>query len=189
MNRNKAIISRCLKYFKFLIPAVLVTGLAVGFLVWSNAPNQGTIANASPTKAPTAYFNKTLNGERMQFQYSSKYSLKNEIPSNGDLERYTLSADTRYDKRILISATNLPDGRLESNGAYTYRQSSKTVYAMRKLQVGSEVYTVWERNDGTEQTAMIPRGDKVAIITSVTANPKDDLTTEMDALLNSFRLK
>lgn len=189
MNRNKGMIFRCLKYLKFVIPVVLVTGMVVVFLAWSNAPNQGTIANASTAKAPAAYFDKTLDGTYMKFQHSSKYLLTSEIPSNGDLERYTLSADTRYDKRILISVTNLPDGRLDSNGAYIYRQSSKDVYGMRKLQIGSELYTVWVRNDGTEQTAMIPRGNKVAIISSVTANPKDDLNTEMDALLNSFRLK
>lgn len=178
-----------LKYLIIIIPVLAVVGTVIGFVVWSNVPRHGVISNAPPAKSPTAYFDKTVDGTYMKFQYNSKYVLKKEIPINGDLERYTMSAGTRYDKRLLAVVANLPDSKLETYGAYIYRKTRTDLYAARKLQSGDEVYTVWVRSDGTEQTAMIPQGNKVAVITYVTANPKDDLTSEMDAFLNSYEWK
>lgn len=178
-----------LKYLKIIIPVVLIIGVTVGLLVWANAPNQGTISNASTVKSPTAYFDKTLDGTYMKFKYSSKYVAKDAGPGNGDLERYTLSANTRYDRRILASVADLPDGRLESNGAYIFRQKNSSLYSHRMVKVGSDIIDVAVNKDGTEQTAMIPRDKKAAIISFVSSNTSDDLTTEIDSLLNSFQWK
>jgi hypothetical protein len=157
--------------------------------MWASTPKQGTITNTSSSRVQTTYYDKKLEGTYMSFQYSGKYIAKTETVTNGDLERYTLSADTHYDKRILASVADLPDGRLESNGAYIFRQKSPDSYIYRKMQVNSGMIGVWVKKDGTEQTAMIPRGNKVVVISLVTASTNDDLAKETDALLNTFRWK
>lgn len=181
-----------IKRSKIIVPAViviLVIGSVASFVLWASKPHQGRVTNASSSRETVAYQDKLLEGTYFQFVHSSNYSIKKEAALNGEIERYTLSAGTRYDKRLLAAITNLPDGQIDSYGAYIYRKSSADVYSMRKIQSGSNTYNVWVRKDGTEQTAMIQRGNKLALITLVTANPKDDLTTEMDALLNTFKWK
>lgn len=178
-----------MKYIGISISIVLVLGIIAGFVMWSHSPNKGRILTPQPAKGPSTYNDKKLVGTYMSFQYSGKYIVRNEAATNGDLERYTLSADTHYDKRILASVANLPDGKLESNGAYIFRQKSSNIYTSRKVTVDEGTVNVWVKNDGTEQTAMLPHGDKVAVVSLITAGTSDDLNTEMDALLKTFQWK
>lgn len=178
-----------LKYFKILIPALLLIGVMAWFLVSANMPNKGSISNPPSNKASNDYYDKILDGTHFKFQYSSRFLAKNETATNGDLERYVLIADTRYDKRILASVTGLPDGRLESNGGYIFRQSSSSIYSSRTIKVGSDTITIWVKKDGTEQTAIIPNGQKAAVISFVTINTNENLTNEIDTLLSTFRWK
>lgn len=178
---------RAKKYLKIAVPVLFVAGVIVCVVLWARAPQEGRITKSAVTKGPTTYYDKKLEGTYISFQYSGKYIVRNETAKDNDVELYTLSANTRYDKRILVSVANLPDGRLESNGAYIFRKKSPTVYTIRTVQVGDTQVEVWVKSDGLEQTAMIPRGNKVAVISFVTANMSDDLTTEADALLKTFR--
>lgn len=178
------------KSLKIVVPIVVVLAAIVWFVLWANAPKQGTITNGSSSnKGPTTYYDKKLDGTYMSFQYSGKYVAKTETPTNGDVERYTLSADTRYDKRISASVSDLPDGQLTSNGNYIFRQKSTTLYTNRKVQVAGSTADVWVKKDGTEQTAIFAHGAKAATISFVTANTNDDLTSEIDALLKTFSWK
>jgi hypothetical protein len=181
---------RVKKNIKLVICMVLIAGALAGLTLWARTPTEGKILTPPPIKGPTTYYDKTLDGTYISFKYSGKYLPKNEGPRDNDMERYTLSADTHYDKRVLVSVAGLPDGRLEeSNGSYIFRQKSTDLYGSRKVPVGNTTTDVWVKKDGTEQTTMIPHGDKVAIISFVTANPSDDLTGEMDALLKTFAWK
>lgn len=180
---------RILKYLKIIIIVALILGAITGIVIWARTPTVGIILSPPPLKGPTTYYDKKLNGKYMSFQYSGKYSATDQGTKDNDLERYTLNADTHYDKRLLASVANLPDSNVQSDGAYIFRQKSPSLYVDRKVTVQSTPIDVWVKNDGTEQTAMIPHGNKLAIITFVTANPADDLTGEMNALLKTFEWK
>jgi hypothetical protein len=177
------------KYIKIFGLAAIIIAAIVGVVIWARAPTLGTILSPPPLQGPTTYYDKKLNGKYMSFQYSGKYSATDQGAKDNDLERYTLNADTHYDKRLLASVANLPDGKLEADGGYILRQKSTDLYKNRKFAVKGSSVDIWVKNDNTEQTAMIPHGNKVAVISLVTANPGDDLTGEMNALLKTFEWK
>lgn len=180
---------------KRLIKTIIVILLLVvsALLIrWMLSPHKGkvTLSSSSPdSKVLTTYTDKLLDGTDIAFNYSGKYIAKNEGQSNNDLEVYRLSADTHYDKQILASVSNLPDGQLSYYAAYKYRQLHTELYTLRKVRVDNIAVDVWVKNDGTEQTAMIPKGNKVATIALTTASTTDQLTPEIDALLSTFRWK
>jgi hypothetical protein len=178
-----------IRYLKLFTPIVVVIAVIVGLIIWARTPTLGRILSPPPLKGPTTYYDKKLDGRYMSFQYSGKYSASDQGAKDNDLERYALNADTHYDKRLLASVANLPDGKLESDGGYILRQKSTELYKNRKFVVSGNSIDVWVKNDNTEQTAMIPHGNKVAVISFVTTNPGDDLTGEMNALLKTFEWK
>lgn len=165
--------------------------MIISFIVWSAKPSQGNVKESSSSKNPSTseVANKKIDGKYIAFNYSGKYVAKSEGPKNNELEIHTLSAGTNYDKRIIASVSNLPDGQISSYGAYIYRKLQTELYTARKVQVDGAVVDLWVKNDGSEQTVMIPRGNKVATITFTTASTADNLTSEADALINSFRWK
>lgn len=174
-----------------IIATLLLIGLVVLFIQWMGSPHKGQVTVRSPpyNEIPSVRTDKILQGTYMTFSYSGMYLAKNESNKNNDLEIYTLIADTNFDKRIVASVSNLPDGQLNSYGAYKMRSVRTDLYTARKIQVGGEVIDVWVRNDNTEQTAFIPRGNKVATIAFVSSSTSDQLTPEVDAILRSFRWK
>lgn len=178
---------RKVKYLKVIIPVALVLGVVVGIVLWAGKPHSGTISPPPTTIAPTTYYDKKLEGKYITFQYSGKYIARDEKAVNNNLELHSLNADTHYDKRIMASVVGMPTGSLDRNGDYLYRRNSPAVYKSRTVHAGNKVIEVWVRNDGSEQTAMIPHGDKAAVISFVTASNSDSLTAEVDALLNTFQ--
>lgn len=180
------------KSLKKIIVVALIIGLAVYFVIWAASPSKGSVdvsatsKNGSTTSVPTI---KNLDGTYIAFSYSGKYLAKSEGSKNNELEIHTLSADTHYDKRIIASVSNLPDGQIGSYGAYIYRKLHTETYTVKKVQVAGEAADLWVKNDGSEQTVMIPRGNKVATITFTTASMSDKLDSEAEALLKSFRWK
>ncbi len=175
-----------------IIVIILLVGIVAWLVMWMLQPSKGTVtlhstSNSSQT-SPT-YTSKILDGTYLTFSYSSKYTVKNEGAKNNDLEVYRLSADTHYNKQILASVSNLPDGKLTSDSAYIYRKLHTDLYTPRVIQVANLSVDVWVKNDGTEQTVMIPHGDKVATFAFLTASSIDNLSQEVDALLSTFRWK
>jgi hypothetical protein len=177
------------KYLKIIIPILLALGFIAWAVAWGGSTNEGTISPPSATKGPSTYTDKQLNGTYISFQYGGKYTNRDEAAKDNDIERHTLTADTRYDKRILASVSNLPDGQLTSNGGYLYRQKTPSLYTSRTVKLGGSAATVWAKNDGTEQTVIMARGTRAATISFVTANTKEDLTAEINALLKTFDWK
>lgn len=161
----------------------------VWVVVWSSAPHEGVISNPPQLQTPKVHTTNKLDGNYISFEYNGRYTAREDIPRNEAIEMYTLYADTRYDKRILASVTNLPDGRVESSAAYIYREKTPSLYTSRKIQVEGKDVEVWSKSDGTEQTAFIPHNDKLAIVSFVTSNTSDQLTGEMDGLLKTFQWK
>jgi hypothetical protein len=183
MKRIKA------KYVKATVFIVVLVVAIVAVAAWGKTPKLGRIKNPSVTNSPTTYYDKKLNGTYISFQYSGKYIEKNDGPGDNFLERHTLSADTHYDKRIQASVFSLPDSKLDSNGDYIYRMKSTSVYTNRKVSIHGAIVDIWVKNDGTEQTAFIAHGNKAASISFVTASASDNVTGEMDALLETLQWK
>lgn len=177
------------RQLKLVVFVVIFIGLVIWVAVWAAHPREGVIVPPPEAQLTTPHTSNTLDGTYISFEYNGKYTAREDVPRNENIEMYTLYADTRYDKRILASVATLPDGRLETYAAYIYRQKATNVYASRKVQVAGSTVDVWTKNDGTEQTAFIPHNDKVAVISFVTTNTSDQLTGEMDSLLKTFQWK
>lgn len=171
-----------------IISVALIAGSVTYALIWSQAPSRGKVVPVSAlNNAAKTDSVKKLDGAYISLQHRAEYEVQKGTASNNDLERYTLSASTQYNKQILASVVNLPGGQLKSNGDYIYRHKSPETYTSRKLQVKDKVIDVWVKKDGTEQTAMIPRGDKAAVVSLVAAAGANlQLTTEMNELLHSL---
>lgn len=177
------------KYLKIIISIAVIAGAVTVFVLWAKSPHQGSVSKTQSPIGPAAYSDKQLNGKYLSFQYSGKYVAQSGGAKDNDLEIFILSAATQYEKRIVASVASLPDGKVESNGSYIYRQASTVTYSNRKVIVEGVPVDVWVKKDGLEQTAMIPHGNKLGVISFVTTNANDDLTGEMDTLLKTFRWK
>ena len=180
------------KRLKIIIPVILIAAVALWLLIWMRAPSEGQILSvpASPTQTVQELKDKTLDGTYISFQFGGKYTASPNSPSNNDLERYTLSAGTTYDKRILAAVVNLPEKRLEANGDYMYRQKTPSVYSKRLLKTPSGVFEIWVNNNKIEQTAMAAHGDKAIIMSFMTTAGADaDLGGEVDTVLKSLTWK
>jgi hypothetical protein len=178
-------------YIIATIVLLLVAGLIAWGVMWMHMPARGKVMPTPPISAgTTSLINKRLSGKYISFEYKGEYTAQTDKSENGSLERYTLGAGTQYSKEIHISVSELPDGKLEANGDYIYRQKSMDVYSSRNLNTGHGIYKIWVKKDGTEQTAMVPKGDKVAVISFVIGNGSNiDVTTEINALLQSLEWK
>lgn len=178
------------KHLKIIIPIIAVVGVAIWFMAWMTSPKQGKVQTPSVTqKTATPVADRTLDGTYVTFTYSGSYSVKSEGPKNNDLEIHTLSAAKNYDKRTIVSVSNLSDGQLGSYGAYIYRKLDTNTYTTRKVTVAGTTVDSWVKKDGSEQTIFLPKGNKIATITFTTASTNEQLTPEVDALLKTFRWK
>lgn len=180
------------KRIKLIVTIIILIGGIVAVVTWTKSPSEGSVLNMPPkvTKKVSTFSDKTLEGNYISFQYSGKYVASANVPANNDLERYVLSAGTNYDKRIQVSVANLPTGKLESNGDYIYRQKTPTIFSKRQFKSSVGTYDIWVRNDGTEQTAMLARGNKILTVSFLTSpGVEDNLGPEADALLNSLSWK
>ncbi len=178
-----------------LIPVLLII-VIVGIVIamWASAPKKGTIGTAPSTRTNQTenYTVKQLDGKFIAFSYSGRYVASTESPQDGSLELYMLRATTTYDKQIAASVAELPDGNLNANGAYLYRQSRTDLYKKRSVEVQGRQIDVLVKSDGTEQTAFLPYGNRVVILaftTTAAAAQNDNLTDEVNELLKSFRWK
>jgi hypothetical protein len=176
------------KWLKILIPLVVIAGAIIWLVLWMRAPSDGnvTFKQVNNSNSSTALQEKQLNGQHISFKYSGKYVQSANTPANNDVERYTLSAGTNYDKRIEVAVVNLPNGQLSSNGDYIYRQKTPSVYTKRLQQTAIGQFEIWVKADGSEQTAMIPRGDKAIVLSFLTnTGAEASLTGEVDTLLKT----
>jgi hypothetical protein len=179
------------KQFIIIIIILSIIGVISWLVIWMQTPARGSVSLTSTTnKTMPPLHAKKLDGTYVSFQYGGEYSAQTEEAANNDLERHTLNASTHYNKQILASVVELPGGLLQHNGDYVYRQKSTGTYANRKFQVNGRAIDVWVKRDGTEQTAMVPKGDKAAVVSLVTGPGANvDLTTEMDTLLKTLEWK
>jgi hypothetical protein len=180
------------KRLNIIIPVLLILTLVGWLVVWTRTPSEGRIISSQQTvtqEAPELQ-DKKMDGTYVSFWYDGKYAASGNIANNNDLERYTLSAGTTYDKRILAAVVNLPEGRLESNGDYVYRQKTPSVYTKRQLQTAAALFEIWVNKDNTEQTAMAAH-DKKALVLSFLTTPgaDDDLAREVDTVLKTLAWK
>lgn len=179
---------------RFVITGIItgiVTILIIGLLLWTRQPATGRITTASvPPKTVSNAQTKKLDGAYISFEYKGEYSAKPQSAADGSIERYVLDTSSQDNRQILASVTELPGGKLESNGNYIYRVKSPDVYESRTFDNGKQTITVWVKKDGTEQTAMIPSGNRLAVISFVSAGGSQVITTEdMNTLLKSFAWK
>jgi hypothetical protein len=97
-----------------------------------------------------------------------------------------LSADTTYEKRLSVAVSKLPNGSLDTDSAYNYRKTVPNLYTNQNITVDGSVSSEWVKNDGSEITIFIPKGDIVAMFSFSTDSNADNLQPEANNLLKSF---
>jgi hypothetical protein len=175
---------------KSLFIGVFVVILAiVGVWWWLTASNQGTVTQVSSPVAKKAAVPryKTLNGVNFTLRYLGIYAAKQLPASDNDLEIYQLTADTTYTKQLAVSVSRLPGGNLANNSAYLLRQSQTSTYTEQHLVAPAGTADVWFRQDGTEETAFLVRGEQVATLAfTQQGGTAAALQAEVQNVLNTF---
>lgn len=175
-----------------ILGAVTVTLLLVvvgSGIMWASSSNQGKIVAFSPKNPVYIPANKDFTSAYMTFTYDGNYKPHQLPATDNDLENTILSADKNYDKRLAVSVSKLSGGQLNSNSAYNLRASQTDAYSSHQVTVSGGAATVWTKNDGSEQTAFIPYGDKIAVLSFSTSGTAGNLSPEVVAVLASFRWK
>jgi hypothetical protein len=174
--------------FSLVVVVALVTG--AGLAWWASAPKKGRITSTpSQRNQSEGYSVKELDGRYISLSYSGRYVASSEPPRDGYVELHMLRASTTYNKQIAVSVAELPGGNADSNGQYLHRKKRTDLYQNRKVAVGDRMVDVWVKKDGSEQTAMMPKGELLATLSFTTANQNDNLTAEVDEILKSLRWK
>jgi hypothetical protein len=174
---------------------ILIAGalLIVTFfvVVWANSNNTGVVETPYSVlpKATVAY--KDYDGTSLSFRYLGVYSIRKPAveQKNANVGQVMFKADTTYEKHLSVEVSNLPGGALAQNSAYNLRLNSPNEYASRSLTVDGVQATIWVKKDGTEQTAMVPRGNRLATFSFVQIGTQSDITPEVDALLATVKWK
>lgn len=173
----------------YLLATVVVIGLAILiFQLTNNAGNKGSITAAKAkdtTQAKTSF--KLFSGRYVKFEYSSRYAPQTLPAKDLDLELYMFTADTIYDKRLAVSVSQLPEGQLTQSSAYMLRSTDTAAYSLTNQKVDGLNSVIATKSDGSEKTAFIPNGQKIAILSFVTANTSDDINNELQRALSTFQ--
>lgn len=170
----------------------LILGLIIigsSFSVWALSTNKGVIITSPERAKLHAPAIATLDGSYIYFKYSDSYKVEKLPPNDGDLEGYDLTANTNYEKHLAVAVHQLDSTGLNSFTGYTSRDSRTDIYDKQQIMVGQEPATEFTKNDHTEKTIFIPRGDNVAVFSFVTTSRYDDIDSEITAILNSFSWK
>lgn len=168
---------------------LIVLVVVVLFVLWLTADNEGKISDPSGSARSNVPSYKDFDGKFITFRYSGMYGVRALPTANQDLELYNFSASTMYQKNIAVSVSELTAGSLNNNSAYNLRRSQPDKYAQRDIQVAGMPATLWVKHDGKEETAIIPKGDRVAVLSFTTAGPTGQLGSEVTALLQTFTWK
>lgn len=166
--------------------AVLV-GLALAGYHILGSSNQGTISQGSTEQARKwipAF--RTLDGTYISLQYKGSYMLSRLPATDDDLEIYRLSDDTTYARQIDISVSKLPSGSLQTDSAWLLRKSKPDQYTEQHLQFPAGTVDLWTKQDGTEETAFLVNGTRVAAIAFAQQAGSVSMDPEMQAMLKSF---
>lgn len=172
----------------FLLLGFILIGAVVLFLLfWSHSASNGTIDNGTSNQPTSPEKYLSFNSKYIAFKYKSMYSVLKQPASGQDLENYMFTADTTYSKQIAVSVEQLPGGNLNNNTAYAYRKVSTDLYTNKIVNVGGITANEWLKDDGSEVTAFIVKGDTVAVLAFTSQNPTDQLAAEANNLLASFQ--
>jgi hypothetical protein len=171
----------------YVTGCLVIVLLVIGLFLWFSADNEGTITPPDTVTAGPAY--RHFDGRYIAFNYKGMYGVRTLPAADYDLELYTFKAGTVYDKHIAVSVSKLPEGKLTNNSAYNLRQSQPETYTRREIQVAGAPATLWVKTDGKEETAIIPRGSQVAVLSFVSQGNVSQLDSEVTALLQTFTWK
>ena len=179
--------SKVLNFLKFVVIATTII-VIIGLFWWFSTANKGSIGEAQQFKSinKKVGYNE-LNGKYIYLQYANNYFIQKLPATDNDLELYTISANTAYTKQLVVSVTKLPDNKLENNSAYMLRNTRTDLYTERVVETKTLKARVWTRNDNQEQTAILEKDSKVAVLSFVQQGGEPyKLNAEVNTLLRSF---
>lgn len=175
---------------KILLSGAVILVLGIAYVVFLNyTSDEGSITTQYTSDQNQPKY-QTLNGQKVTLQYNKQYAVRVLQPqSSNDVENYMLIADTVYDKRLAVSISQLPTGKLTDNSSYNLRFVHPELYTEHTEAVTAGSAMVFVNNQGGEQTAFIMHRGLVATLAFTTTGAEDQLTPEVNQLLASFRWK
>ena len=176
--------SRRRKTLITVLVALLLLGLVA--IRWFSSSSQASITSNPSAQDQAAVPDKTFRDNYISFQYSGSYVAGQMAFQPHDLDVMMLRSDSPIDKQLAVSVT---EGDATQSSGYILRKSAPETYSAQQLTVDGGPATIWIKNDNTEQSVYIQRGDKFALLSfslggTVTS---DQLTPEVQQLLQTFR--
>jgi hypothetical protein len=175
---------------KVFIPIILllVIVLAVILTVRNlNAPAVGTITSQPPAKSevvdPYSHPN-TYDGKYVSFTYPAHYKPIPSPKSGSYLETAGFYGTNQTSKQISVGV--LKESINDDSGVKLRQQETDTYTQDPRTASGVMVFS--RTANGSERTAFVPHGDKVASI-SLTAPPGWDLNEDLQTILLSLKWK
>ena len=169
--------------------AVALLILGSSFTVWALSTNKGEII-ASPASQPVhASGTAAIDGTYIYFIYDDTFKRDTPQFDNGTLETYILTANTNYEKHLSVSVQRLETNSLTSLPSYTARESHPDLYHKQQISADGTVVNEYIKKDNAEKTIFIQKTNTVAIFSFTTASQYDDLDSQIDTIMRSFKWK
>jgi len=156
---------------------------------WASADNKGVIVDApvnSDTHGPTI---KDFPGKIIFFRYSGIYNLKSSRLGDTDLEASILTSNINYGKHIAVAVSLPQGGQLDNFSPYLARKTRTDLYQRQDLTVAGAPAVLFIKQDKTERTVFLSHDGMIAYLSFVGGGTDDDLQSEINQLLTTFRWK
>jgi hypothetical protein len=170
--------------------AAVVVASSIGFGAWAVSDNKGTVVSVKDDyRGASGPKILDLSGRYINFKYTNVYQSVKQDVGGISLESYSLTANTNYEKHLAVAVYSLQDNALESLSPYNVRLVQPSLYKRSEAVVAGNPVIMFAKSDGSEQTVFLTRGDKVASLSFTTTGTYDDLTHEVDTILQTFSWK
>lgn len=161
--------------------------------IFMNKPSKATIVKSTVEDTSTAAKIEKTNTIKAKY-FSLDYDAGLDTVSNisaGDktaLEVYRVArSDTSGRRTFVITIKSLPKGGMSEESSYKLRHINPDTYNENTKEYGGQSFVVFDKKDGSESTAFIANGDKLAILAYTLATPNGDLEEESAELFSAFR--
>lgn len=160
--------------------------------IFMNQPSSGTIVKHSlqDERVEEAAKTNTITAKHFSLIYDASLDTVSDISQQDAtaLEVYRIArSDTKGRRIFVITIKQLPAGGMSEESSYKFRRTNPELYKEGSRTAGDNSYATFEKSDGSELTAFLTRGDKLAMLAYTLQAPEGDLHTETEELLSNFR--
>lgn len=169
-----------------LVTAIIIIAAIVLAVRTLNSPVEGTVTTqvsdttAGQPKDRPAY--KTYSDQFVSFNYPSKYNAEAGQKSSGYIDTINLG---KVSQRTEFAAIGIYKGELANESGINYRRGHPELYKLVPTSGGTVLYA---KNDSTEYTGFLQKGEDVVTISFTSVGPYD-FSSDYKTVAGSLQLK